>query len=243
MSTLIKRISSKNHAPISDRVWLFDLDNTIHDASHAIFDQINNSMTRAVMNALKLSFEQATQLRQRYWEKYGATMIGMHKHHGVNALKFLHASHHFDVAKYVKHQPRLRYLLNNTPGKKYVVTNAPYDYALTVLETLGVKECFEGICAIDHMCIHGHYRPKPSMKLMRGLLKELNCPAKNIVLVEDTLKNLKAAKQLGMQCAHIFNIGTPFSAIYDGRPSYVDIKKHSIQALLLSDFARYPSSC
>ncbi|NEN74864.1 pyrimidine 5'-nucleotidase [Pelistega sp. NLN82] len=225
-------------SPTSKRVWLFDLDNTLHDASHAVFSQIDKSMTTAVMQALQIDFEAATQLRQRYWERYGATMIGMQRHHGVNAIEFLKQSHDFDITAFVKPEPRLAYLLQQTLGVKYVLTNAPYHYAITVLEALHIKHCFKGICAIDQMCLNGQYRPKPSLQLMQALLKELNCPAHHITLVEDTLKNLKTAKYLGMQCAHIFNQYTPFSTAYDGRPSYVDIKVHSIQALLLSPFAR-----
>lgn len=225
------------HRDIS-RVWLFDLDNTLHDASHAIFSHIDTSMSRAVMNMLGVTLEQASAIRQHYWQKYGATMIGMQRHHGIDALAFLRHSHDFDIAANVKKEARLAYLLQQTPGIKYIVTNAPYHYARIVLHTLGITHCFAGICAIDQMCWQGNYYPKPALRLMRQLLTELGCSAGKVTLVEDTLKNLKAAKRLGMRCAHIFNAGTPFSALYNGRPSYVDIKVHSIQALLTSQFAR-----
>ncbi len=238
MAKLIHPLPSKAHYPVSDRVWLFDLDNTLHDASHSVFSQIDKSMTTAVMKSLHLDFEQATALRQQYWEQYGATMIGMQRHHGVDPIEFLHISHDFDIATHVKKEPHLGHLLRQTPGIKYIVTNAPYVYARTVLKTLKIEDCFSGICAIDHMFLQGEYHPKPSMRLMRTLLRELNVPANRITLVEDTLKNLKAAKKLGMRCAHIANPHTPFSTIYDGRADYVDIKVHSIQALLLSEWAR-----
>jgi putative hydrolase of the HAD superfamily len=32
--------------------WLFDLDNTLHDASHAIFPAINNNMNAAIARVL-----------------------------------------------------------------------------------------------------------------------------------------------------------------------------------------------
>ncbi|NOL49938.1 pyrimidine 5'-nucleotidase [Pelistega europaea] len=237
MPRLIQPLPYKNPLHNTQKVWLFDLDNTLHDASHAVFSQIDKSMTRAVMQSLHIDYNEATQLRQRYWERYGATMIGMHRHHGVDPLEFLHLSHDFDIPKYVKHEPRLAYLLTRVPGIKYVLTNAPYGYARQVLQTLGIEHCFAGICAIDQMYLRGDYHPKPSTLLFKSLLHELQTPARQVVLVEDTLKNLKAAKRLGMQCAHIYHPHTPFSATYDGRPGYVDIRVHSIQALLLSDFA------
>ena len=230
------------HTTLRDhpRVWLFDLDNTLHDASHAIFQQIDQSMTRAVMQALSIDFDAATKLRQKYWERYGATMIGMQRHHGIDASEFLHMSHDFDAAAYVKPEPHLAALLTATPGIKYVFTNAPYRYARTVLQTLKIEQCFAGICAIDQMMLQGNYYPKPSLKLMQQMIHQLQCKPEQVTLVEDTLKNLKSAKQIGMRCAHIFHRGTPFSAKYDGRPSYVDVKVHSIQALLRHPFSRQP---
>lgn len=220
--------------PSHERVWLFDLDNTLHDASHAVFEQIDHSMTTAVMRALNIDYPSATQLRQKYWERYGATMIGMHKHHGVNPIEFLRMSHDFDVEHYVKKEPHLAHLLQQVPGIKFVLTNAPFDYACHVLKALRIKHCFAGICAIDHMFLKGEYRPKPSPVLMRALLDTLKVPASRITLVEDTLKNLKVAKKLGMRCAHIYHPGTPFSHCYDGRPDYVDVKVHSLEKLLLT---------
>lgn len=238
MPHLIQPLPIKQPPSHTNRVWLFDLDNTLHDASHAIFSQIDKSMTNAVMQCLQIDFQEATQLRQKYWELYGATMIGMQRHHGVDAMDFLHRSHSFDIPHHVKKEPHLAALLKQTPGIKYVLTNAPYSYARQVLRTLKIEHCFAGICAIDHMYLRGDYHPKPSLLLLRTLLHELQIPAQRIILVEDTLKNLKAAKKLGMQCAHIYHPHTPFSTVYDGRPDYVDIRVHSIQALLLSRFAQ-----
>ena len=48
------------------RVWFFDLDNTIHDASHAIFEQISLGMVKAVMQHLHIDAVAAKQLCERY---------------------------------------------------------------------------------------------------------------------------------------------------------------------------------
>lgn len=171
MSHLIHALPYPQQHHSSKKVWLFDLDNTLHDASHAVFAQIDKSMTAAVMQSLHIDYQEATQLRQKYWERYGATMIGMHRHHGVDPLEFLHLSHHFDIPRYVKKEPHLATLLAQTPGIKYVLTNAPYAYARQVLKTLKIEHCFAGICAIDQMYLRGDYHPKPSTLLFRTLLK------------------------------------------------------------------------
>ena len=235
---LIKPLQPLVRHQRTPRVWLFDLDNTLHDASYAIFGHINRSMTRAVMQSLGIDEEEATLLRKRYWARYGATLIGMVRHHNVNARDFLHLSHDFDIAGNTKVEKNLAALLNAVPGTKYVFTNAPAHYARTVLDRLNVRHCFAGICAIDQMCLQGKYRPKPSLAMMQQLLMQLRCDPRNTVLVEDTLKNLKTAKRLNLQTVHIFHTGTPFSSLQRTRPPYVDLRVNSVQQLLTHPFAR-----
>ena len=65
--------------------WLFDLDNTLHDASHAAFGPTNQAMTDYIAEHLGVSHEEAWSLRQHYWKRYGATLLGLVKHHGVKS--------------------------------------------------------------------------------------------------------------------------------------------------------------
>lgn len=64
--------------------------------------------------------------------------------------------------------------------------------------------------------------------------------ATRTILVEDTLKNLKTAKQLHMKTVHIFHRGTPFSSMQRMRPAYVDLRVNSVQQLLTHPFACQP---
>ena len=61
--------------------WLFDLDNTLHDASPHIFPQINRAMRDYIERHLGLDRQAANQIRQHYWERYGATLLGLIRHH------------------------------------------------------------------------------------------------------------------------------------------------------------------
>jgi putative hydrolase of the HAD superfamily len=76
-----------------ERVWLFDLDNTLHDASHAAFGATNRAMTEYMVEHLGLDFDAASALRQHYWHHYGATLLGLVRHHGVRAAHFLEQTH------------------------------------------------------------------------------------------------------------------------------------------------------
>lgn len=219
-------------APSNDPVWLFDLDNTLHDSSRAIFKVIDQSMTQAVMGALHVDEETANTLRAKYWRRYGATVIGLVKHHGINAHEFLHLSHSFDIPSLVHAETALPYKLNRLKGRKILLTNAPLHYARTVLKTLGILRQFESLWAIDHMALQGQMRPKPSLALMKQVMARVAAPASKIVLIEDTLKNLKSAKQLGMRTVYVYHPGTPFSNLRSGRDSYVDLRINTLGDLL-----------
>jgi len=212
-------------------VWLFDLDNTLHDSSKHIFSVIDGKMSQAVQTFLNVSSEQADILRKQYWKRYGATVIGLVKHHGVDANTFLHVSHDFDPAPLVHAERGLARKIQRLPGHKILLTNAPSGYAQEVLRTLGLLPCFDTIWSIDHMQLQGRIRPKPSKALMRQILARLGVPASRIVLVEDTLHNLRPAHQLGMKTVHMFHPLTPFSARHRGRSLYVDLRINSVKQL------------
>lgn len=214
------------------QVWLFDLDNTLHDSSRAIFQEINVAMQHAVAVMADCDLDTADQLRIRYWKRYGATVIGMVRHHGADPQEFLRLSHDFDVRPLVHSEPGLARKLASIPGRKILLTNAPTVYARQVLDVLGLLPQFEALWSIDHMCLQSRIRPKPSLALMKQVLARLDVPASQAVLVEDTLQNLKSAHQLGMRTVHIFHPGTPFSSLNRGRAPYVDIRINSLGQLL-----------
>jgi putative hydrolase of the HAD superfamily len=226
-----------------DPVWLFDLDNTLHDASRGIFRAIDRRMGAAVAQALDLPRDQADALRLRYWQRYGATAIGLARHHGVNLRQFLATCHDFDIAPLVHSETGLAARLRGLPGTRIVLTNAPAHYARRVLDALGILQEFDGLWAIDHMMPMGLARPKPSPGLMRMVAARLGVPPRRIILVEDTERNLKSARQVGMRTVWLYHPGTPFSRQRNGRDLYVDARINRLGTLLLQARAgRMPGS-
>lgn len=213
-------------------VWLFDLDNTLHDCSRHIFQAIDRNMTEAVMDTLQVDVDTANYLRKRYWKKYGATVIGMVRHHGIDSDEFLARAHDFDPAPLVHSEAGLPLKLEHLKGRKILLTNAPRDYAHQVLKTLRILPYFESLWSINEMTLQGRIKPKPSIALMKQVLARVGAPAQRVVLVEDTLRNLKAARQLGMRTVHVFHPGTPFTGLHRGRSPYVDVRINRVGELL-----------
>jgi len=176
-------------------VWLLDLDNTLHDAGTHVFPRINQAMTDYVARTLELSHDEASALRVHYWRRYGATLLGLVRHHGIDPHEFLREAHPFpDLHRLVARDHGLRQVLRRLPGRKIVVTNGPAAYAAGVLRALGIAPLVDDLIPIEAMRFAGRFMPKPSRAMMRKLIARLRVPAGRCVLVEDSADNLRAAR-------------------------------------------------
>lgn len=178
------------------RVWIFDLDDTLHNASAHIFPVMNRAMTQYIMDTLKVDEVSAYQLRQHYWRIYGATLKGLMRHHGTDPYHFLLETHRLmnlpDMVIAVK---RLRHMLRKLSGRKVVFTNAPREYAMRVLDLLNIADVFELVFSVESAQFHA----KPSVRGFQILLKSIQAKASDCVMLEDNLPALMTAKRLGMK--------------------------------------------
>ena len=184
----------------SQRVWLFDLDDTLHDASHAAFGFTSQAMTDYMVEHLELSRAEASALRQHYWTRYGATLLGLVRHHGVKADHFLEQTHRLPgLEERLRTSTHDRVALRRLPGRKFIFTNAPRAYALRVLDALNLTDCFDGVISVEDMRMFGRARPKPDARMLRCIAARLKVPPSRCVLVEDTLANQRSAHGIGMR--------------------------------------------
>ncbi|MDC8757780.1 pyrimidine 5'-nucleotidase [Janthinobacterium fluminis] len=225
-------------------VWLFDLDNTLHNASHAIFPAITANMNAYIARVLgdggtPASDAAVNAARSAYWRRYGATLLGMVKHHQVAAADFLRQTHAMDdLASMIRAERGLAQLLRRLPGRKILLTNAPQRYSRDVMRHLGLQRHFSHHVAIEAMQVHRQLRPKPSGLMLRRLLRRQGLRAGRCILVEDTLANLRSAKALGLRTVWITQylrmadpIGMAGLPKTLNRPAYVDVKVKSVRHL------------
>ena len=230
--------------PPSAPVWLFDLDNTLHDASHAIFPAISANMNTYIARVLGDGVTPASRAvvdaaRIGYWKRYGATLLGMIRHHRVDAADFLRETHDIGALQaLMRHERGLERLLRRLPGRKILLTNAPHTYSRAIVRHLGLQRSFAHHVAIEDMRVHGQLRPKPSTLMLRRLLRRRRLNARRCILVEDTLVNLKGARRLGVRTAWVTQylhfsdpIGKAPLPKMVKRPGYVDVKVKSVLRL------------
>ena len=220
---------SRSGKPGRATTWLFDLDNTLHNASGAVFREVNAGMTAYIVEHLGLAEVEADALRTRYWQRYGATLLGLMRHHGVAAPHFLHQTHRLPGLELRVHGHRHDFdVLRRLPGRRIVLTNAPADYTTRVLGALGIAGWFDAVITIEDMRMFGHWRPKPDARMLRRLVARLRAPAARCVLVEDTLEHQKAARRVGMRTVWMqrwtrqADWGVAAGTRVHRRPAYVD---------------------
>lgn len=207
--------AASRHAP--PRTWLFDLDNTLHNASPHIFPHISRAMMAYMCEHLEVDEAEATRLRKFYWQRYGATLLGLMRHHGTDPVHFLHHTHQIpDLPKIVIAERSLKAMLRRLPGRKIIFSNAPLKYAEAVLAITGIRRCFDAVYAVEQL----RFQPKPAIGGFLRLLHDEMLDPRACVMVEDTLPNLKTAKRLGMK--------TVWVSACTHQPPCVDVRLASV---------------
>lgn len=207
---------------LADRIsdWVFDLDNTLYPARD-LYDEIGERMTTYIARAADVPTDEALHLREHYFHEYGATIVGLVKHHGIDARDFLLYVHDADHSV-LSHDPELRALLARLPGRRIIHTNGGGGHGQRVLETLGIADLFEAVFDIES----ANLAPKPQTESYERLIAAHRVTPQAAVLVEDTLKNLEPAHDMGFTTALV-------GAIHpDPRPAYLDHWAHEVKDFL-----------
>ena len=174
-------------------------------------------MVAYIRQHLGVDEEEATRIRQDYWQRYGATLLGLMRHHAIDPKHFLWHTHQFpDLKRMLVFERALKAMLGRLPGRKIVFSNAPLRYSEAVLEMTGVHRCFDAIYSVERL----RFQPKPAVAGFRHLLRSERLNAQRCIMVEDTLPNLRTEKRLGMKTAWV--------SAETRQPAWVDVRLVSI---------------
>jgi putative hydrolase of the HAD superfamily len=179
----------------SRRVWIFDLDNTLHDATARIFPAMHHQINAFLQREFDVDEDGANRMRHDFWLRYGTTLNGLMRHHGTDPRRFLRETHAFpELGDLVVHENALRHALARLGGTKIVFSNAPRHYVQAVLQAIGLARYFDAVYSIEDT----RYRGKPALHGFRMLLRKHHLDPHRCAFIDDILENLRTARRLGM---------------------------------------------
>lgn len=173
--------------------WVFDLDNTLYDASTNLFAQIDRRMTAFIADFLGVSAAEAHRVQKSYFREFGTTLRGLMQRHAMEPGPFLHHVHDIDVSV-LPPSPALDAALGRLAGRKIIFTNGSEAHARRVMDRLGVGHHFDAVIDIAA----ADYLPKPHPDSYRILVERQRLDPRRTVMVEDIARNLEPAHALGM---------------------------------------------
>jgi putative hydrolase of the HAD superfamily len=178
--------------------WVFDLDNTLYPPSIRLFDQIEVRMTDWVMRELGVGRTEANRLRQHYWQKYGTTLSGLMREHGIDPGQYLTHVHDIDFSV-LPLDPALAASIADLPGRRIVYTNGGADYAERVLTARGLNGLFDAIYGIEQ----AGFLPKPERAAFETVFALDGLTPGNAAMFEDDPRNLRAPHDMGLRTVHV----------------------------------------
>ncbi len=173
---------------------LFDLDETLYPSRCGLMTAISELMSRYMEERLKIPSSEVPILREHYYRTYGTTMRGLQIHYGIDPEDYLAYVHNLPLEDYIGPNHELDRVLAEIPLGKVVFTNASEEHARRVLKVLGVERHFSRI--IDVRAVG--YVAKPNPEAYRRALEFLDARGDECLIIEDRVRNLVPAKELGM---------------------------------------------
>ena len=173
---------------------LFDLDDTLYPRDSGLMQEISRLIRLWLRDRLALAPEQAAAMQRDYFERYGTTLNGLIAERRVDAHDYLTFVHDIPVETYLRPDPALAAMLAGLPLRRVIYTNATQEYGWRVLRVLGVSDCFERIIGIEDVGL----RNKLYRAAYERVLTLLGAEGDECIMVEDSDRNLQAAKALGM---------------------------------------------
>ena len=177
------------------RLIIFDLDDTLYSGNSGLMQEVGRRIQSWVCDHLDLTWDEAGALRWKYFQKYGTTMGGLIAEHNVDIPDYLSFVHDIPVHTYVKPDAELAAMLDTIPLCKAIYTNATSEYGWRVMNALKVADRFEQVIGIEEVGL----RNKPRLDAFQHALELLGAQGHECIMVEDTARNLRPAKALGLK--------------------------------------------
>jgi putative hydrolase of the HAD superfamily len=187
---------------------IFDMDGTLYEFEGGPIDfsrteaysKIIDNGIEFIAQKLAVSRQKATTIRKAIVEKYANDIsIGLEKEYGIDKLSYFNTVWNVDASKYVKYDPELKSLFESLSCKKAVLSAAPRIWVKRVLNQLQISDLVDEIWTGE-----GDIR-KPSKEAYFAVVHKFGFVPAECVVLDDEIKNIKAAKAFGMGTIFVSN--------------------------------------
>jgi len=185
---------------------VFDLDDTLYPPGNGLWDEIGERINQYLIQYTGVDAAVVHDVRRQYYQKYGTTLGGlMAEVPSVDVDVYLNYVHDVNPSRYIGPNPALDTMLSSLPQTKVIFTNSDTTHSQRILTCLGIQRHFTNIVDIRAM----GFKNKPLPEAYEALFKTIGVPANQCVFIEDSLRNLRAAKALGMTTLLVGGSGLP----------------------------------
>lgn len=173
---------------------LFDLDNTLYSKETGVMAAIGDRIHQYMQERVGLDPVAARDLRRHYLQTYGTTLKGLEIHYNVDTEDYLSYVHDVSLGDYLKPNEVLDRVLTGIHAEKIIFTSATTEHARRVLGCLGIEHHFSRIFDVRAM----NYQNKVQPGAYWRVLDIMGARPEECLMVEDSVHNLRPAKELGM---------------------------------------------
>jgi putative hydrolase of the HAD superfamily len=180
--------------------FLFDLDETLYPPDTGLWPILGSRMNTFIHTRLGIPMDEVEELRERYFHTYGTSLRGLQADYAVDANEYLDFVHDVQISDFIQPDPQLTDILASLSGDKIIFTNANKAHSKRVLQALGVEHFFSQI--VDVVDMDPYCKPYP--QAFEVVMKLVNDPdSANYILLDDSIKNVQAALDIGMSAIHV----------------------------------------
>lgn len=172
---------------------IFDLDNTLYPSSAKMDQGITERMISCVANFFNTTYEEAIKIRAKNITNFSTTLEWLRSEGLTDIEGYFAKVHPENEADELEADPKLREYIKSITQNKIILTNAPKEHAVRVLEKLNISDLFIDICDIRSSGLLG----KPFPKSFEEALTKINGTVEDTIFVDDMQKYVDGYTALG----------------------------------------------
>lgn len=206
---------------------IWDLDGTLYRFDEDFLVACNHAAAKAAIHlGVPLKLDEAVEFAWQSHAQTGQSILHFLRDYEIKVEQMHDVYHELIDEKLIKTAVQTKSLFQSLKLPQIIITHASKDWAARVLAHLGLKEYFPDTHILGKEDYQFQSKCSSPLSFDMGL-EILGVKPEAVVVVEDTVKNLKIAADKNMHTA-LLHYGRPPKPM----PSYVDYNYNNVNELL-----------